>query len=450
MLAAAAVLWTGGLHFTLSPAMAAPPGGDVNIAADVNVDGYVDRLDLRSVVRNIGQSSPLPPTADTNDDGNVNVLDLALVARDLGKLAPRPLRSMKIWRVFPELSFVRPTNLVVPVGDGGRIFVTEQVGLVRSFSNDAVANAAPVFLDIRDRVSRFNLEEGLLGLAFPSGFAGSGQFFVYYSASGPRRSVVSRFAISGDDPRVADPASELVVMEIPQPFGNHNGGQLAFGPDGYLYVGLGDGGSGGDPLGNGQNPGTLLGSILRIDVPTGSGDGSYRTPPDNPFVGVSGAREEVWAYGVRNPWRFAFDRHTGLLWLGDVGQNQWEEVDIIERGRNYGWKVMEGDHCFSPPSGCDRSGLEMPIVEYDHSEGCSITGGHVYRGRGMPSLLGSYVYADFCSGVIWALRYDGEQVTEHMRLVDSGLNISSFGRDQAENLYILTLDGGIYTLAPAE
>ena len=249
---------------------------------------------------------------------------------------------------------------------------------------------------------------------------------------------------------VADPESEVIIMEVEQPYANHNAGQLAFGPDGYLYIALGDGGSAGDPLGNGQNLTTMLGSILRIDVSGLSGPGDYEIPADNPFVGIEGAREEIWAYGLRNPWRFSFDSETGLLWAGDVGQNSLEEIDIITKGANYGWNIMEGSQCYSPATSCNQSDLTLPVAEYDHSQGCSVTGGYVYRGEQITSLQGYYIYGDYCSGNIWALAYDGSVVTENLLLVDSELSITSFGEDLAGNLYILDRQGGIYTLVETE
>ncbi len=342
------------------------------------------------------------------------------------------------------------TNLVQPDDGLDRIFVTEQAGRVLVFPNDQSANDTQVFLDVRDRVNEGGNEEGLLGIAFDPDYKDNGHFYLYYSASGPRRSVLSRFSVGSDSPNLVDPASEVVILEVRQPYSNHNGGQLAFGPDGYLYVGLGDGGSGGDPLGNGQDPGTLLGSILRIDVSNVTEGQTYGIPPDNPFVGVPGAREEVWVYGLRNPWRFSFDDDTGLLWVADVGQNGWEEIDVVGKGLNYGWNVMEGAHCFSPRSGCDTSGLELPVAEYDRSGGCSVTGGYVYRGDRLLSLRGAYVYGDFCSGKIWGLRYDGSTVTEVKLLVDSNLSITSFGQDLAGSLYILSRNDGIYRLVEEE
>ena len=253
-------------------------------------------------------------------------------------------------------------------------------------------------------MSTQGFEEGLLGLAFDPDYSDNGYFYVYYSAANPRRSVISRFSVS-ENPNVADPNSEFIILEVAQPFSNHNGGQVAFGPHGNLYIGLGDGGSGGDPQGHGQNTSTLLGSILRIDV-TGTSDGrNYLIPPDNPFVDVPDARHEIWAYGLRNPWRFSFDPMNDTLWLGDVDQNAWEEFDIIGRGVNYGWNIMEGLHCYPSGADCDPTGLEPPIIEYPNpEEGCSTTGGYVFLGRGMPSLVGAYVYGDYCSGNIWGLR----------------------------------------------
>ena len=359
------------------------------------------------------------------------------------------LPDLRVERAFPNLTFRRLTNLVQPPDAPGLFFATEQSGVIRVFLNNPNAAEATVFLDIRDRVSEENNEEGLLGLAFDPQYASNGHFYVYYSASSPRRSVVSRFTFSKDDPLAADPDSEVVIMWAPQPYGNHNGGQLAFGPDGFLYVGLGDGGSGGDPRGNGQNLGTLLGSILRIDPRSPSGDFNYSIPADNPFVGIDGARDEIWAYGLRNPWRFSFDRETGALWTGDVGQNRLEEVDLIEKGLNYGWNVMEGSECFSPRSGCDESGFEPPVAEYGRSDGCSVTGGFVYRGSDIPSLSGAYVYADYCSGKIWGLRYDGLTATGQSILIDSELLITSFAEDSEGKLYVLSRNEGIYRLVLA-
>ncbi len=360
-------------------------------------------------------------------------------------IRPEPLEKMEVERVFPNLSFRRMVGMAY-AGDGSdRLFVVLQRGVIVSFANDQSVAAADVFLDIQERVSDRGNEEGLLGLAFDPEFRANGYFYVYYSAASPRRSVLSRFSVRPDGV-AADADSEWVIMEIEQPYSNHNGGQIAFGPDGYLYVGLGDGGSRGDPRGNGQNLSTLLGSIIRIDVSSLDERGSYSIPADNPFVGSEDTRGEIWAYGIRNPWRFSFDRESGELWMADVGQNRLEEVDIVERGLNYGWNIMEGSECFEPRRGCDAQGLEMPIAEYGREGGCSVTGGYVYRGERLPSLFGAYVYGDFCSGKIWALRYEGGQVTEQLELVDSRLEISSFGEDQSGEIFVLSFDGGIYRL----
>jgi glucose/arabinose dehydrogenase len=360
-----------------------------------------------------------------------------------------PTVSVQVERAFPDLSFQEMTNLVQPDDTGDLMFVTEQRGVIYSFSASN-PQEADVFLDITDRVNRGGNEEGLLGLAFDPDYQGNGYFYVYYSAAEPTRSVLSRFNLDEQNTDVADPGSEVIITEVEQPYANHNAGQLAFGPDGYLYIALGDGGSAGDPLGNGQNLSTLLGSILRIDLSGLSGPGDYEIPADNPFVGIEGAREEIWAYGLRNPWRVSFDSETGRLWAGDVGQSSWEEIDIITKGANYGWNIMEGPQCYSPATGCNESGLTLPVIEYNHSQGCSVTGGYVYRGDQATSLQGYYVYGDYCSGNIWALAYDGSVVTENILLVDSELSITAFGEDLTGNLYILDRQGGIYRLIETE
>ena len=362
--------------------------------------------------------------------------------------AAPPLRPLTVERAFPHLEFRGLTNLTQPAAGDDRLFVTEQSGRVFAFPNDEGAREADVFLDIRDRVSDRGSEEGLLGLAFDPAYHEDGYLYVYYSASGPRRSVVARFSLNAER-READPDSELVIMEIGQPFGNHNGGQLAFGPDGFLYVGLGDGGAAGDPQGHGRNRATLLGSILRIDVSGSTAEVPYTVPRDNPFAGDSASRPEIWAYGLRNPWRFSFDRETGALWAGDVGQNRVEEVDVVEKGGDYGWKTLEGSRCFSPSTGCDPTGTVLPVWEYPLNGGnCSVIGGYVYRGERLPSLAGAYVFGDFCSGHIWALRYDGQTVTEHLLLADTDLRIASFGQDREGELYVLSQNDGIYRIVP--
>ena len=324
---------------------------------------------------------------------------------------------------------------------GGRFFVAEQDGAVFLF--DADGSNERTLLDIRDRVSRGGGEEGLLSVALDPAFSATGQLWVYYSAANPRRSELSRFTIGGD---VADPGSELVVLKLEQPFSNHNGGAIRFGPDGMLYLGLGDGGSGDDPLGSGQDRSTLLGSIIRIDVRDASVAQPYAIPEDNPFVDEAGARPEIWAYGLRNPWRMAFDPSTGALWVGDVGQDQVEEITIVGRGENHGWDIVEGDICHEPSSGCPTAGLTPPVATYGHGGGrCSVTGGVVYRGNTVPEISGSYLYADFCSGEIWALPLDGS--SPPVIVVDGLGFVSSFGTDVDGEVYVLRFGDSILRLA---
>lgn len=358
--------------------------------------------------------------------------------------------QIELQQAFPALSFTRPVDLQ-HAGDGtNRIFVVEQRGVISVFPNNPAVTSKTVFLDIQERVDDSSNEEGLLGLAFHPNYENNGYFYVNYTATGPDRTLISRFKVSANDPNVAEPDSEVVIITIPKPFSNHNAGQLAFGPnDGYLYITTGDGGSGGDPQGNGQNRQTLLGSILRIDVNTTAPGLRYSIPPTNPFVGnTQGYREEIYAWGVRNPWRMSFDPVTGWLWAADVGQNAWEEIDIIENGKNYGWNIMEGNHCFNPPTGCNTAGLTLPIWEYSHALGNSVTGGYVYRGPGVPELTGKYIYADFGSGRIWALEYDGVNPAVNTQLIDTSLLIASFGVDQNQELYICAFDGKIYRFKP--
>lgn len=343
-------------------------------------------------------------------------------------------------------------------GDGSnRVFVATQHGVIHVFPNRDDAERTKVFLNIRPRVvynDRQN-EEGFLGLAFHPKYKENGQFFAYYTSTAePQLSVISRFRVSKDDPDRADPDSEEIVLKIKQPYWNHNGGTIAFGPDGMLYVGLGDGGAGNDPHGNGQNLSTLLGSVLRIDVDHKADGKGYAIPADNPFVGKEGAAGEIWAYGFRNIWRMSFDRETGELWAGDVGQNIWEEIDIVTKGGNYGWNHREGMHPFGPEGTDASSSLIDPIFEYSHDIGKSITGGHVYRGARVPALRGAYLYADYVSGKIWALKYDREaRKVQGNYLVDTPnvLPVVSFGEDEQGEVYfmIVTANGkGLFRFAP--
>jgi len=325
-----------------------------------------------------------------------------------------------------------------------QLFVVEKRGYIQVLSRDGKTREK--FLDISDRVGSTRNEQGLLGLAFHPQFAENGRFFVDYT---DRRgdTIVSQFLVPAGAKR-ADPQSEQVLLRIPQPAANHNGGMIAFGPDGALYIGTGDGGAANDRFRNGQNPNSLLGKLLRIRV---GGATPYAIPPDNPFVGQSDTRPEIWALGLRNPWRFSFDRATGDLFIADVGQNKFEEIDWQPAnsvgGENYGWPIMEGLHCFQRPD-CTPAGLTLPVVEYDHTLGCSVTGGYVYRGQRFPSLTGAYFYADYCSGTVWALWRDAAGQWKHREVLRTKLRISSFGEDVTGELYILDLaGGGIYRLA---
>lgn len=348
---------------------------------------------------------------------------------------------------FANLVFTRPIDMQYPGDGSGRLFVAVQQGVIFAVSSDGTSDTLRTFLDIRNRVRSVGNEEGLLGLAFHPQFAANGHFYVNYTASVPQRTVVSRFTVSAADPDSADVTSEFVLLEVPQPYSNHNGGCIRFGPDGYLYIGMGDGGLAGDPDGNGQNPATLLGAMLRVDVDSPSGGLNYGIPPNNPFAGnTDGYREEIYAFGLRNPWRFSFDAVTGRLWLGDVGQATLEEIDIIEAGGNYGWDTMEGTACYTPSTGCDTTGLTLPVWEYGRTLGYSVTGGIVYRGSDLPHYAGDYIYADYGTGRIWALRYDGVNPTYNTELKDTALKIVSFGVDGNNEVYVCAFDGRIYRL----
>jgi glucose/arabinose dehydrogenase len=406
------------------------------------------------------------------------VLSTLIPSLVLAEVDQRPLQ-VQVVPAFPNLEWPdwvrgldegKPRDprplLLTGAGDGtNRIFVVSQYGTVHVWPNDPAAAEMKTFLDIRDRVQyddKMN-EEGFLGLAFHPKYKENGQFFVYYSlkpkAEKPHVTAISRFRVSPDDPNRADPASEEVLMRIEHPFWNHKGGTIVFGPDGYLYVGLGDGGLRDDPHGNGQNLKTLLGSILRIDVDHKDPGLAYAVPKDNPLVGRGdGARGEIWAYGIRNVWRIAFDRETGTLWAGDVGQDLWEEIDIIVRGGNYGWNLREGMHPATPktpnvPEGSPpRPDLIEPIWDYHHDVGKSITGGNVYRGRDVPELEGAYIYGDYVTGQIWALWYDAatKKVMANREVLPKGLPLMSFGEDENGEVYFLNQDGGMQKFASPE
>lgn len=339
-----------------------------------------------------------------------------------------------------------PLDLTAPPNDP-RLFVVEKTGRIRVIEDGAVLPAP--FLDLHDRVSG-GPEQGLLGLTFDPAYSTNGRFVVNYTdLNGDTR--ISAFRVSAD-PDVADVSTETVLLAVPQPFPNHNGGGLAFGPDGYLYAGLGDGGGGGDPNGNGQSLATLLGKLMRIDL---NGGTPYAVPPDNPFAAAAGpaTRGEIWSYGLRNPWRFSFDRLTHDLYIGDVGQDAHEEIDVAPGGRgglNFGWNRMEGAHCYPPTAGdaCNRAGLTLPVVDYDHGQGCSVTGGYVYRGAAIPDLQGVYLYGDYCQGFVRSFRFAGGQATDQRdwQALRPGGNVTSFGEDAAGEVYVLTAQGGVYRI----
>lgn len=352
--------------------------------------------------------------------------------------------GLELQPLFPGLAFSQPVALLQTPHLTDSWYVLEKEGRVVRVEGEGPSARTALFVDLTDRVDARPTEAGLLGLAFDPDFARNGQAYLSYTRGGPLTSVLSRF-VSTDGGLTLDPASEEVLLEVPQPYGNHNGGQIAFGPDGYLYFGLGDGGAGGDPHGNGQNTQTLLGAMLRVDV---SGPNPYAIPPDNPFA-EGGGRPEIYAWGLRNPWRWSFDRKSGELWVGDVGQSEWEEINRVALGDNLGWNLWEGSHCFRAGA-CRDEGVVMPLAEYSHAVGCSVTGGYVYRGKTIPSLYGRYLYGDFCSGRIWEL--DSGNIEAGPRiLLQSGKRISSFAEDRNGELYLLDYSAGrIFRLIAGE
>jgi glucose/arabinose dehydrogenase len=342
-----------------------------------------------------------------------------------------------------------PLDLQVAPGDQSRLFVVEQPGRIRVIRDGALV--ATPFLDISGRISAGG-EQGLLGLAFHPGYAQNGRFFVNYTDRSGDTHIAEFHGTPGTD--AADAGSERLLLFVTQPFSNHNGGGLAFGRDGMLYIGLGDGGNAGDPLRNGQSLLTFLGKMLRIDVDRGS---PYAVPADNPFRANAAVLPEIWAYGLRNPWRFAFDRATGDLFIADVGQGQWEEIDVglASRGggENYGWNITEGNHCFQPAVGCPTAGMTLPVLEYDHDQGCSVTGGVVYRGCRLPGYAGTYFYADYCTHFVRSFRLEGGRAVDPRdwtAVLGRGLDRpTSFGVDADGEIYIVDQDGEVYRVVPA-
>jgi hypothetical protein len=357
--------------------------------------------------------------------------------------------TIKAERIASGLS--NPLLVTAAPRDISRVFIVEQSGRIKIVKWGAMLPTP--FLNVSSQVSCCG-EQGLLGFAFHPDYVNNGRFFINYT-NNAGDTVVAEHHVSAN-PDIGDTA-EIVLLTIAQPFANHNGGHLAFGPDGYLYIGTGDGGSGGDPFGNGQSLNTLLGKILRIDVDSAS---PYGIPPTNPFAGSISGLDEIWAFGIRNPWRFSFDRLNGDLYIGDVGQGRFEEVDLqpalSSGGQNYGWNVVEGNgHCYPSGSGCDQTGMTLPIHEYDHSEGCSITGGNVYRGCKMPDLRGTYFYSDYCSAWVRTFEVSSGVATNHQDrtadLESSGVSInsvSSFGEDARGEMYIVDLGGEVFRIVP--
>jgi glucose/arabinose dehydrogenase len=352
----------------------------------------------------------------------------------------------------PVASGLSSPLLVTHAGDGSnRLFVVEQTGRIRIVKGGDLQAAA--FIDISRSVSRGG-EQGLLGLAFHPSFESNRKLYLSYTDLNGT-SVIREYTTLASNPDRVDGGSGRTLLRVKQPYDNHNGGHIAFGPDGLLYIGLGDGGSAGDPGNRAQNRNTLLGKLLRIDVNRRTGTLPYGIPATNPYVGRTGL-DQIWAFGLRNPWRFSFDRVTGDLWIGDVGQGAWEEINrsLATSGRNagraanYGWRVMEGAHCYSPSSGCSRTGKILPVTEYSHGGGrCSVTGGYVYRGTTYPDLVGAYLFADYCSGEIWFIDRGASRGVKPTRAIDTSSRVTSFGEDEAGELYVTSAEGALYRLS---
>jgi len=404
-----------------APSTVAPPPG----TATPGPGGSASSLPLES-------ASPSEPPGGTPAPGSASpTWDPSTVSVGFDEVATVPGRPLAI------------TN----AGDGsGRLFVAEQGGRVYAFERGALVPTP--FLDISGGVS-VGGEQGLLGLAFHPDFPTDNRVFVDYTDVAGN-TVVASFAVDPAVPGMVQPGSEEKILGADQPYANHNGGAIAFGPDGYLYIALGDGGSGGDPQGNGQRLSTLLGKILRIDVDARSEGQSYAIPDTNPFAGTSGTRGEIWLLGLRNPFRFSFDRATGDLWIGDVGQNAWEEIDVARAGvggLNFGWRTMEGTHCFSPGTGCATDGLTLPVLEYPHDLGCAVIGGNVYRGDAYPILRGGYLFSDECTGTAWALDAGAAGMQTPIQVGKAPDGIAGYGEDEAGELYAASLGGTIYRIS---
>jgi uncharacterized repeat protein (TIGR03806 family) len=424
-------------------------GGDTAAAPDVPVGdlGPGDTGDLGP--GDTGDTTPTDGATDGAPDAVVDVIPAdpyegfevvpSPTCQVSGAPAPPPPLAME--RVLSGLLVSKPVDFQAGPEGSGRVFIVSQIGLVWSAAAITAAGDGQIWLNLVARVDDGPNEGGLLSMAFDPGFVSNGHvFFVSTRTTGGKfQTVVTRITVPDPPFGAPDIDSEIVVIAVDQPYGNHNGGGLAFGPDGHLYFGLGDGGAANDPQGNGQNLSTWLGAMLRLDVSSLDTTGAYTVPPDNPFVDTPGARPEIWAYGLRNPWRYSFDPVGGTFWVGDVGQNKIEEIDILVAGGNYGWKIMEGSQCFSPSFGCNTEGLILPAAEYANpTEGKSVTGGVVYRGSQIPSLYGTYVFADFSLGTVWGLvPDDAEEGWERTTLMETGALVSAFGVDHEGEAYLL-------------
>ena len=380
---------------------------------------------------------PAPSTA-TTAPGPSGAASPAPSASPAGSVAAFDPHDVKPVVTTVVGGFKSPVDVADPGDGSGRLFVVEQAGRIRVVHDGALVDRP--FLDITDRIASGG-ERGLLGLAFHPGYPNDPRFFVNYTDRNGD-TVIASYHVSASDPDVADPASEVVLLHVDQPYANHNGGGTVFGPDGMLYLALGDGGSGGDPQGNGQRVDTLLAKILRIDVDHPDQGKTYGIPPDNPYVGVNGARPEIWMTGLRNPWRFRFDPATGDLWIGDVGQSKWEEIDAAregQRGLDFGWNITEGFHCYQPSDGCDQSGLTPPVAEYGHDLGCAVIGGVVFRGAAQGALAGGYVFGDACSDNLWLLDPAGDGRREPVIAATIGRTLSSINAADDGTVYATSL-----------
>lgn len=388
-------------------------------------------------------SEPESPTAVSTISKTVEPTESATDTPPSATFTPQPtvqlVDSLQLVSVLPAGQLFKPVYLTHAFDE--RLFILEQIGTIHIF-DDGMLLPDP-FLDIQERVNSNANEQGLLGLAFHPDYLENGRFFVNYTNI-VGSTVIAQFNRLEANPNLADPNSEQILLTIEQPYPNHNGGQIKFGPDGYLYIGMGDGGSAGDPDNNGQNFATLLGNLLRIDVDAQENGTLYGIPPTNPFINDGAVQDEIWATGLRNPWRFSFDRLTGDLFITDVGQNAWEEVNFQPAaslgGENYGWNYFESVHCFSNP--CPSDGLTEPVVDYSHEFGCSITGGYIYRGEQFPELWGNYFFTDFCTGIIWAMVQQADGTWQSQIVFDSERLVASFGEDQNGELYLLDHQSG--------